>query len=248
MIRHDKTSGYLWTKFRLVAKQCGSMCQLWSHVITQLFQWFGIQYHRTACQFLWHDIISPNIPQPFWMQPGAKTSPSYSTLLLVSFVPLVSQAGAACTVYSCWEVYDMPTSVDGPENHLIPKPTALLVHILRRFSDGGLVAACSVLLQMISQPAAQELLKGFSYFLLGTSRLGYWCDISPKCPDLRCKSFRALQIPELKKKFPIVLQWAKMQTSFGSLCAPTVLLLGCVLDCISIYIYMDMDMQPKTGC
>ena len=29
--------------------------------------------------------------------------------------------------------------------------------------------------------------------------------------------------------FPTVLQWAKMQTSFGSLCAPTVLLLGCVL-------------------
>ena len=76
MIRHDKTSGYLWTKFRLVAKQCGSMCQLWSHVTTQLFQWFGIQYHRQACQFLWHDIISPNIPQPFWMQPGAKTFPS----------------------------------------------------------------------------------------------------------------------------------------------------------------------------
>lgn len=74
MIRHDKTSGYLWTKFRLVAKQGGSMCQLWSHVTTQLFQWFGKQYHRQACQFLWHDIISPNIPQPFWMQPGAKTS------------------------------------------------------------------------------------------------------------------------------------------------------------------------------
>ena len=34
--------------------------------------------------------------------------------------------------------------------------------------------------------------------------------------------------------FPTVLQWAKMQTSFGSLCAPTVLLLGCVL----VYIYI----------
>lgn len=37
----------------------------------------------------------------------------------------------------------------------------------------------------------------------------------------------------IEKKFPTVLQWAKMQTSFGSLCAPTVLLLGCVL----VYIY-----------
>ena len=34
--------------------------------------------------------------------------------------------------------------------------------------------------------------------------------------------------------FPTVLQWVKMQTSFGSLCAPTVLLLGCVL----VYIYI----------
>ena len=211
------------------------MCQLWSHVIPQLFQWFGIQYHRTACQFLWHDIISPNIPQPFWMQPGAKTSPSCSTLLLVSFVPLVSQAGAACTVYSCWEVYDMPTSVDGPENHLIPKPTALLVHILRRFSDGGLAAACSVLLQMISQPAAQELLKGFSYFLLGTSRLGYWYDISPKCPDLRCKSFPGLANSRIEKNVPYSPTMSKYANIFRqSLCT------NCTSTgmCISIYIYI----------
>ena len=131
--------------------------------------------------------LAPTYPNHFGCNLGPKHLPS---TLLVSFVPLVSQAGAACTVYSCWEIYDMPTSVDGPENHLIPKPTALLVHILRRFSDGGLVVACSVLLQMISQLAAQELLKGCSYFLLGTSRLGYWYDISPKCHGLRCKSNR----------------------------------------------------------
>ena len=131
--------------------------------------------------------LAPTYPNHFGCNLGPKHLPS---TLLVSFVPLVSQAGAACTIYSCWEIYDMPTSVDGPENHLIPKPTALLVHILRRFSDGGLVVACSVLLQIISQPAAQELLKGFSYFLLGTSRLGYWYDISPKCHDLLCKSNR----------------------------------------------------------
>ena len=53
-------------------------------VITQLFAWIGIQCHRTACKFLRHDVISPNIPQPFWMQPAAKTSPS--STLRVSFV------------------------------------------------------------------------------------------------------------------------------------------------------------------
>ena len=40
--------------------------------------------------------------------------------------------------------------------------------------------------------------------------------------------------------FPTVLQWAKMQTSFGSLCAPTVLLLGCVLVYIYIYIHINI--------
>ena len=118
-------------------------------------------------------LLAPTYPNHFGCNLGPKhLLPTSSSTLLVSFVPLVSQAGAACRVYSCWETYDMPTCVDGPENHLIPKPTALLVHVLRRFSDGGLVAACSVLLQMISQPAAQELLKGFSYLLLGTSRFG----------------------------------------------------------------------------
>ena len=67
-------------------------------VITQLFAWIGIQCHRTACKFLRHDVISPNIPQPFWMQPGAKTSPSSN--LLVSFVLLVNG------VYSSWEIYE----------------------------------------------------------------------------------------------------------------------------------------------
>ena len=106
--------------------------------------------------------LAPTYPNHFGCNLGPKHLPS---TLLVSFVPLVSQAGAACTVYSCWEIYDMPTSVDGPENHLIPKHTALLVHILRRFSDGGLVVACPVLLQMISQPAAQELLnRVFPFF------------------------------------------------------------------------------------
>ena len=59
--------------------------------------------------------------------------------------------------------------VDGPENDLISKPTALLVHILWRFGDGGLVLACCFLLRMMSQPGAQELLKGFSYLFLNTS-------------------------------------------------------------------------------
>ena len=61
-------------------------------VITQLFAWIGIQCHRTACKFLRHDVISPNIPQPFWMQLAAKTSPSSN--LLVSFVLLVSGASS----------------------------------------------------------------------------------------------------------------------------------------------------------
>ena len=61
-------------------------------VITQLFAWIGIQCHRTACKFLWHDVISPNIPQPFWMQPAAKSSPSSN--LLVSFVLLVNGASS----------------------------------------------------------------------------------------------------------------------------------------------------------
>ena len=61
-------------------------------VITQLFAWIGIQCHRTACKFLRHDVISPNIPQPFWMQLAAKTCPSSN--LLVSFVLLVSGASS----------------------------------------------------------------------------------------------------------------------------------------------------------
>ena len=42
--------------------------------------------------------------------------------------------------------------------------------------------------------------------------------------------------------FPTVLQWAKMQTSFGSLCAPAVLLLGCVL--VYRYGYAAKDRLP----
>lgn len=46
------------------------------------------------------------------------------------------------------------------------------------------------------------------------------------------------KFPNWKKMFPTVLQWAKMQTSFGSLCAPTVLLLGCVLVYTYKYIWI----------
>ena len=63
--------------------------------------------------------LAPTYPNHFGCNLGPKHLPS---TLLVSFVPLVSQAGAACTVYSCWEIYDMPTSVDGPENHQFQSP------------------------------------------------------------------------------------------------------------------------------
>ena len=90
--------------------------------------------------------------------------------LLPSNLLVSSQAGTACTGYSRWEIYEStPTCVDGPENDLISKPAALLVHILWRFGDGGLVLACCFLLRMMSQPGAQELLKGFSYLFLNTS-------------------------------------------------------------------------------
>ena len=101
--------------------------------------------------------------------------------LLPSNLLVSSQAATACTGYSRWEIYEStPTCVDGPENDLISKPTALLVHILWRFGDGGLVLACCVLLQnpqMMAQPGAHELLEGFFPCFHGHITFGYVWDI-----------------------------------------------------------------------
>ena len=115
-------------------------------------------------------LLAPTYLNHFGCNLGPKHLPS---TLLVSFVPLVSQAGAACTVYSCWEIYDMPTSVCRSG-----KPPNSKAHC----------APCPY------PPEIQWRWAGCCLFrpscMLGTSRLGYWCDISPKCPDLLCKSNR----------------------------------------------------------